>query len=426
MEQNKPISFDDANNMLEKFHDSSVSGRFNEIKKNEKKMREYVNRLSDLVFKGICKTFPDYAKRKTDLSHEWLWLTDFSDLASLCAKNLYINLCDYTKRTNPKNPYRASVKFHFFISLQLDEDSKNKLRQFLDGEPIPYGETKVTYREIFDHEFAVCCESFLKRQLEQNENMDVNNFLFFVSIRRIDEKQINFIEREIINDLIPRLLFDISLLFSSSLQKAMENEELNKARKERDELRKELKKKEKELAEKDRVSKEKDEKISLLASKLSKKEKEKERDNSEEVENLSYENKSLLRQNQKLQNYYSDLLSKYEKLKEKMQEEGKDVEEEKVEEMRKVDLNARYLFFMGDDIKCRAQIKEMFPNAEFTSKSSNFSLTAYDMVVIMSGCVDHKHYWRIKEQCKIHGIPFAHSPHSNLEMIKTMIWNVLN
>lgn len=194
-------------------------------------------------------------------------------------------------------------------------------------------------------------------------------------------------------------------------------------------MKKRLSTAEKELVKKDGEIKAREDAISSLAKKLKVKEKECgsfEDEVKKRTENIADENRSLLRQNRKLQAYYANLQSKYNRLKEAADSVGAGIEEESGEEMREVDLNGRYLFLLYDDIGCRQNIKAEFPNAEFTSKASSMSNQKYDMVIALTECIDHSNYNAAKKQCKIHGVPFAHSPYSNLEMIKTVIWNVLN
>ena len=402
-------------------------GRLYEIKKNQKKFQEYKKRIAKIVYDFEVIPFAAISRFKADFSDEVAWMLNYTDLASLFARTLYMHFDDHKPTLNYKETPEEPYKNYFFTSTKLSKEDLNKLCRFFDGEPLPYGEKTVKYAEMFDDEFTSSCESLLNWQLVQDDNMNIDNFLFSVSSKRVDEDMRYEIGNKITRELTPRLFSDIFILFSSSLNKSFEEEEIKKIREERDELKKELKRKEAELKEREEEVKEKNDKISSLSSQLLKKEEEGEKEREEEIEALSEENKNLIRQNKKMDSLYSDLFSKYRKLKERVEEGGEEIEEEeKVEEMKEIDLNARYLFFMGADIKCRTQIKEMFPNAEFTDRSSNFSLTAYDMVVIMTGCVDHKHYWRIKEQCKIHNIPFVHSHHSNLDIIKNAIWNVLN
>lgn len=437
MQENNNLLFDATNEFLKKANDEHWTERYDKIKKNEKRFERYVSRLSEMVYSVLTNSFPEFCFPNPNKRYHFnrpedkkSWGIHTTNLETFCSK--YLLMCVSGNLDGMKEMGVAVNSFlkTFYTPFKLDEESQNSLFDFLNGKSFFYKGKELKYKEMFNCELLAASESFLEQLTMCNDDLNVDNYLRVVPQILSTHPVKQSMTQEVLSYLLSRLLFNISIFLSSSssLQKALEEEEIKKIKEERDELKKELKKKERELSEKERESKEKEEKISVLTSKLLKKEKEKEKeqDASAEIENLSYEKKSLLRQNRKLQGYYSDLLSKYEKLKEKMREEGEDVEEEKVEEMKEVDLNARYLFFMGNDIGCRVQIKEMFPNAEFTCKAINFSLTSYDMVVVLTGCVEHKYYYKIKEQCKIHGVPIAHCPHSNLEMIKTMIWNVLN
>ena len=91
-----------------------------------------------------------------------------------------------------------------------------------------------------------------------------------------------------------------------------------------------------------------------------------------------------------------------------------------------VDMNARYLFIIGSDIPLQTTLKKEFPNAEFASKTIHLTHTKYDMVIALTSCIDHKYYLAIKKQCKDHDIPFVHCPHSNIEMMRTVIFNFWN
>ena len=430
--------FDLAAEVMNERDEQHWDSRLIKIKRNEKRFQRYISRFSDALYDYLKGCFPSFCfsppptifsyhfARQND---EYPWIAEVNNLELFFAKYLYLYTSgDFNFMRELEVPVEVFLK-DFFLFFSLNEESRGSLFSFLSGNPFIRGEKEIYFHDIFEHELKAVLEEFLMQHLMINETMTEDTFLRdLLSLFSSNDDVLQASVQGIISSVLSRVLFNISFLFSSSssLQKSIEEEEIKKIREERDELKKELKRKENELREKEREIKEKENQVSSLTSRLLNKEKKEEKEREEEIEILSEENKSLLRQNRKLQEYHSDLLSKYEKMKERVKEEGGKLEEEKVEEAREVDLNARYLFFMGADIKCRTQIKGMFPNAEFTDKALNLSLTAYDMVVALTGCVDHKYYFKLKEQCKVHGVPFAHCHHSNLDMIKIAIWNVLN
>ena len=288
---------------------------------------------------------------------------------------------------------------------------------------------EITFAKLFDEEFEASCNAYLAKSLMNNDDITEENF-----IRKLPEfgtRDSVFLFHDILSSLLPRLFFDVYVLFMqrADVINASTAETFKEIEEEKDNLKKQVSDLEKQLREKERIIKEKEEDIQSLSKRLIAEEnanKNMEKEIEKKTEAIAYENKSLLRQNKKLQSYYSDLSSKYNKLKAEIGDSVADIEEDVREEMKEVDIDARYLFLLYDDIGCRQSIKEEFPNAEFTSKASSLFTQKYDMVIVLTECIDHSNYFAMKKQCKINNIPFAHCPYSNLDMIKTVIWNVLN
>lgn len=352
-------------------------------------------------------------------------------LKDFCAKYLHMQLvgADVFLENFNVHIHRFIPTYYAAKHLQIPESEHDLLFSFFHNTPINFENKSITYEELYDQEFEAACFDYLTQELIVDDELSEENF-----IRKLPEygtAEATLLYRDILASLLPRLFFDIYQLFSrrADVIKASSAKSIQKIQDEKKSLKKQLSAATKELNKKDEEIKRKEETISTLTKKLKVKEKECGSIDAvvkEKTENIAYENKSLLRQNRKLQEYYTDLQSKYRRLKEAADSVGAEIEEETGEEMREVDLNARYLFLMFDSIGCRKAIKEEFPNAEFASKASSLVNQKYDMVIVLTECFDHSNYSAAKKQCKIHGIPFAHSPYSNLEMIKTVIWNVLN
>ena len=407
------------------------TARYKKIAENEKRFQRYIDRMADFAFQVFLGSVPEFCLGLSfdncKSTGDWV----VSDYKGFCAKYLFMHITGFTDAINALNiPTDLFTSPHQlpFVTIK-NEDKRHELFDFFMKCPVQFGEKQIYYRDLFDKEFRVVCQHNLKRQLMLDENLVEDNFLRTVP----KEPELSEPEQAVVQavtcELLNRLLFDILRLFSqkSAINKAVAHKTTQRIKDERDALQKKLNSVEKQVAEREKELRKKEEQIKSLSAKISSKNSLNiEQIVSEKTEDIAYENKSLLRQNRKLQVYYNDLLRKYEKLKENMPESEVEDEEDVAEEMKEVDMNARYLFVCYDDVNCKKIIKEAFENAEFTDKVQNFSKTQYDMVVTLTDCIDHATYLQIKKQCKTHSIKFAHCPHSNIEMIKTVIWNVLN
>ena len=178
--------------------------------------------------------------------------------------------------------------------------------------------------------------------------------------------------------------------------------------------KKELSKANKTIRKQENTLKEKDWIIKQLTEKIEKLNQEEKNDKKELVE----ENEILARQNTKLKEKYNELLSKYKDLKSQTIETSDANEVESETEIKELDMNGRYVFVLKDSFAFLENVKDTFPNATFIETNSN----AIDMVIIISSHIDHTTYYAIKGQCKTKGIPYIHCEHSNIELIKNMMW----
>ena len=424
---------------------------YENIIKSEKRMKRYKEKLSNLLYTLVCQSFPifvagfdldcvDQLIKRSDWSEEEAKfakayqtaaagaLCEAPNFERFCAKYLLclfvgnvqlMSFCDI-----PVDTYsHAHVHEHFFV----DKDGLI-LVDYLNNKRVTSDEGEISFHEVFEHEFNAVCKSYLQREIMRDGSINEDNFMR--TVPRIDDPKAQIVLHEFMTGLIPRLQYNIFQVVSeeSNLDFELAKKTSQRIKSERDDYRKKLKTTERQLQKKEEDIKERDMRISLLSSKLISAEKADNVDKliKERTEDIAYENKSLSRQNRKLQSAYSDITAKYQRLKARVAKSGSVEVEEDEEEIREVDLNARYLFVIGTEVTYRNAIKETFPNAEFVSKAVNLVGTKYDMVITLTSCVDHHYYLAIKKQCKDHSIPFAHCPYSNLDMIKTVIWNVLN
>ena len=177
-----------------------------------------------------------------------------------------------------------------------------------------------------------------------------------------------------------------------------------------------IKEQEKLITEKENVIKNLNKKIEILETR--------EKDIKKE---LIEENEILTRQNLKLKDKYNELLSKYKTLKTNSNENSLATEtnNDSETELKDLDLNGRYVFVLKDATAFLQNIKDTFPNATFIESNTNLNPNAIDMVIVISSHIDHTTYYAIKNQCKTKDIPFIHCEHSNIELIKNMMWTHL-
>jgi hypothetical protein len=143
----------------------------------------------------------------------------------------------------------------------------------------------------------------------------------------------------------------------------------------------------------------------------------------EEIEEYEELNLALQRKNNKITNNYNSLLSKYEALKKQLGiSEEVDDREEIIQEL---DMNGRYTFIVYDDVTFKGQIRSAFPNAEFASKSKQVKYDSTDMVIMLTSHIDHSTYYDVRNKCKNLGVPAIHCEHTNIDLIKQLMWNEL-
>lgn len=431
------------------------------IIENQKRMSRYKEKMASFLFSLFDQLYPYFAfgvdhdvsqemvdlfiksansnaERgeilKSQMFHAGYAVTmkEAGNIEHVCAKylfNLFVGNVDFFGIcAMPLDLYSLA---HFYEGL-FGENEAEFLAAYLTNERKSSikSEEEYTFHDMFEYEFNAVCKMYLQRAFMRDKTLSDDNFMRIIP--KADDPCAPAVLHEFVNALISRLQYNVFQVVSYEMKihDEMAKKESQKLKNERNEYKKQLKSSQAELQSMDVQLKEKENQISALKKRInsinaedtvSKQLKEKTRD-------IAYENTCLARQNFKLQTAYRDILGKYTTLKSRIAE-GEQIDESSEEEVgtiKEVDLNGRYLFIIGSDIKCKQSIKEEFPNAEFASKAVNIVGAKYDMVVALTGCIDHHYYLAIKKQCKSHGIPFGHCQHSNLNMIKTIIWNVLN
>lgn len=424
------------------------TNRFNEIEQSPKKMERYREKMREFLLRVLLGSYPEFfapTNYDSPFNHpervfefedliKDAMLKPCTTLEECCAKYLWHILCLDTNSLRlmgvPSELFTPSEQIDLFSYVSKNEARiKFTLYDFFKNDTVTINEEETNYNKIFEKSLTLACNNHLKKELMRDEELNSDNFLTSLSNRGAASAQAIAVDVfSTLTQCIQAAIFHL-ILQSSSVEKSLSQKNTQRIMGERDSYKKELHNAGKEIQKKNREIVKKDAEIKRLSDKLKSKKTtfvDVEKVVKEKTEGIAEENRSLYRQNKKLQTYYSALRSKYERLKSEMGNSVIDIEEDEREEMKEVDVNARYLFLLYDNIGCRQNIKEAFPNAEFTSKVVPLSSHIYDMVVSLTECIDHSNYLAMKKQCKIHGVPFAHSPYSNIDMIKTVIWNVIN
>ena len=247
-------------------------------------------------------------------------------------------------------------------------------------------------------------------------NHDIDNTNYFVTIpKTLEECALFFI------DVINGVHLSLEHLFSSNTAQAMTEFVSDEATKEiYDDIEK-MKDDVKllhDLVDKKEII------ISSLKRKISSLEKQlKEQAKHKQVQHyeIMEHNFQLSRKNQKLKEKYQKLLNK------KLDTENKEQSDisESTEIIKDLDLNGKYLFIGFDKNGFQEQVLKHLPYARFQDTNADIH-SSTDMVVMLTKHITHPTCLGVKEQCKNKGIPLVYCKHSNVELIKDLMWNHIN
>ena len=144
--------------------------------------------------------------------------------------------------------------------------------------------------------------------------------------------------------------------------------------------------------------------------------------NSQRINELVEENTAMQKRNAKLTEKYNSSIKKH--ISVAVASELNDTQVE-FEELMDIDANGRYFFLGFDKNGFQEKVLQHFPNAIFEDTNVNLS-SSIDMVIILTSHIIHSTYYAMKEQCKNKGIPMIHCKHSNINLIKELMWNAMN
>jgi hypothetical protein len=151
-------------------------------------------------------------------------------------------------------------------------------------------------------------------------------------------------------------------------------------------------------------------------------EKIKEKQDSTQIQNeLIEHNLQLTRQNQKLKEKYRKLLFK----KNVQQFELVNKIDEPIKHINDLDANGKYIFIGFDKNGFQEQVLKHLPQAKFQDTNADIH-SSTDMVVMLTKHITHPTCLGVKEQCKNKGIPLVYCKHSNIDLIKELMWNHMN
>lgn len=267
---------------------------------------------------------------------------------------------------------------------------------------------------MVEEEIRLSCIKLIIMKSELNHDIDNTNY--FVTIpKTLEECALFFI------DVINGVHLSLEHLFSSNTAQAMTEFVSDEATKEiYDDIEK-MKDDVKllhDLVDKKEII------ISSLKRKISSLEKQlKEQAKHKQVQHyeIMEHNFQLSRKNQKLKEKYQKLLNK------KLDTENKEQSDisESTEIIKDLDLNGKYLFIGFDKNGFQEQVLKHLPYARFQDTNADIH-SSTDMVVMLTKHITHPTCLGVKEQCKNKGIPLVYCKHSNVELIKDLMWNHIN
>ena len=266
---------------------------------------------------------------------------------------------------------------------------------------------------MVEEEIRISCKKLIILKSELDNNIDDSNY--FITIpKTLDQCAMFFI------DIVNGVQLSLEHLFASNAAKAMcdfvSNEITQDMYNSVEEMKESLKILNNEVAKKDDT-------ISFLKRKVEKLEKqikESNKNKDSKHEELIEHNFQLARQNQKLKDKYRKLSFK------KIQNfELENIEEKPIEQINNLDANGKYIFIGFDKNGFQEQVLKHLPQAKFQDTNADIH-SSTDMVVMLTKHITHPTCLGVKEQCKNKGIPLVYCKHSNIDLIKDLMWNHIN
>ena len=266
---------------------------------------------------------------------------------------------------------------------------------------------------MVEEEIKLSCKKLIILKAELDKNIDDSNY--FVTIpRTLDQCAMFFI------DVVNGVQLSLEHLFASNAAKAMcdfvSNEITQDMYNSVEEMKESLKILNNEITKKDNIILSLKRKIETLEEKI------KEKQDSTQIQNeLIEHNLQLTRQNQKLKEKYRKLLFK----KNVQQFELVNKIDEPIKHINDLDTNGKYIFIGFDKNGFQEQVLKHLPQAKFQDTNADIH-SSTDMVVMLTKHITHPTCLGVKEQCKNKGIPLVYCKHSNIDLIKELMWNHMN
>lgn len=264
---------------------------------------------------------------------------------------------------------------------------------------------------MVEEEIRLSCIKLITIKSELNNNIDDSNY--FITIPKTLEECALFFY-----DVINGVQISLEHLFSSNTAKAMSEFVLDEATKEIydniDNMKSNISVLNELVDQKEGTIKSLKRKIITLEKQLN----EKPQNTNIKHHDIIEHNLQLSRQNQKLKDKYKKLLKK------KTEIEYKNVNnnDEPIEDINDLDINGKYLFIGFDKNGFQEQVLKHLPYARFQDTNADIH-SSTDMVVMLTKHITHPTCLGVKEQCKNKGIPLVYCKHSNVELIKDLMWN---
>lgn len=286
-----------------------------------------------------------------------------------------------------------------------------------------FGKDIITFDEVLKHNIETACMNYIRDQYLQG-NLTKGDYQEYLP-------ETLFEKFKILEDIINDTVEDINniVLYNYELQKDVIDK---KANEQQEKIKAENTKLKTKIEELQQTIKEQKEELSERKTQVTRLESENKKlndkiekiNNNTEVKNLQSKNKELIHEKEKIKKDYQHLKDKYDRLKKSeknnIKEELIDIQPEQREE---IDCTLNYLFVV-DTTKstCVNALKETFPNAVFHDTYSSLYNMNIDMVICLTGLINHSLYRHFKRQCQSQNIAFIHCSFQNPEMVKDEIY----
>ena len=367
----------------------------------DKRFDRYVDRCKQAIMERLQK---DYVTNKNqELSNN---LTDF---VLNFLGGYYFSESEKVK--NKRQLYSQIHTYYIDGIFSIDGDSEY-IEDLFCEENVP---KKYKLRTIVDKEIRAVCKQYIRWKSIQLNNIDKANYFqtqpktesdFLYILKLVVDWVCVDIERYATMKEVEKL--------ELVSQFPVDDERITDYMQDIEEL-------EKTISEKDKQIEAQKQQVKILEEKL-KRQENKEQTDLDRVVNNNFE---LQRKYDKLIRKYNSLAEKYNDLKEQFEEEKIDIVETEAS-LIELDTDGKYLFVLSEESSFMDVIVDAFPNVEFCFENKNIIHKNYDMVVCITSHIDHSTYLGIKAQCKNNNIPFVHCRHSNIPLIKQLMWNQIN